>query len=112
LDAGADATRLHESFHERNLIDACAEVEVRECGEGLFAQVSSTVDVIAALLVAVCKVLLIGIDMAGEASGYGPHGTGAQVLQQDRVGHEASDATIAIDERMNPQDAVMGRGGG
>jgi hypothetical protein len=34
------------------------------------------------------------------------------VLQQDRVGHEASDATIAIDERMNPQDAVMGRGGG
>lgn len=53
--AGAQPVRLHQLFHERYLIHAGLEKELREFGERFLAEITPSVKIVAALQVAVCE---------------------------------------------------------
>ena len=106
-NACAQLIGLHQAFHESDLIDAYGEEEPGECREIFFAQVASSVEIVAPRLVAGGKMGLIGIDIAGKTTGNRPHCSRIQCLQHGRMRHQPRDAAVAVEKRMNPGNAVM-----
>lgn len=58
-------------------------------------------------LVAGDKVPLVGFDLAGEPACHRPDGTCIECIQQDRMGHQAGNPPVAVDEWVYPQQAIM-----
>ena len=108
----AQTVRLHEGFHEVDLIDARGQEEACEPGQRLFAQVASSVEVVAPRRIAGHELALVGVLVAGETSGDRPDAACIQALQQHRVGHQPRNAAVAVQERVNPEKAMVGGGGG
>ena len=108
-DACAQLIRLHQVFHEGDLIDAGGEEEARELRQGFFAQMAPSVEIVAAWQVAGGKVAFIGIDIAGEAAGDRPDAARVERFQQRGVRHQPRDTAVAIEERVNPGEAVVCR---
>ena len=108
-DACPQAIRLHQAFHEFNLVDAGSEKEVGESRESLLAQITAPVKIVATGAVTCGKVSFIRIDIARQAARHRPDGAGIERLQQHRMGHQAGNAAIAVNKRMNPHQAMMRR---
>ena len=70
------------------------------------------VEIVTSGLVAGDKVPLVGLDLAGEPACHGPGGACIERIQQDRMGHQAGDTPVAVDEWVYPQQAMMGVGRG
>jgi hypothetical protein len=51
--------------------------------------------------------LFVGLDMARQTACYRPECAAVERFEQYRVGHEAGDPAIAVDEGMDPQQAMM-----
>lgn len=50
---------------------------------------------------------LVAVDLAGQSPRHGPDGTSVERLQQDGMGHQARDPFVAVEERMDLEQAVM-----
>src|ERR1019366_1484357 len=106
-NANSQAIRLHQAFHEFNLVDAGSEKEVCKFRESLLAQITTSVKIVTARDITCGKVLLICINVARQAARYRPHGSSIKCLQQHRMRHQTSDAAVPVNERMNPHEAMM-----
>ena len=72
---------------------------------------SSAVEIVAAREVAGSEVAFVGLDVAGEAARDRPDASGVERVEQRRMRHQSRHAAVAVEERVNPQQAVMrGRG--
>src|SRR5207247_1658983 len=111
-DAIAQAVWLHQFLHEADLVEAGFEEELRERRQGFFAQSASPVEIIASRRVAGGKVPLVAVFIAGEATRNRPDAACIKRLQQDSVRHQPRYASVAVEERVNPQQAVMRRSRG
>ncbi len=69
----------------------------------------AAVEIVAPWQVAGGEVALVGIDVAGEAARDRPDGAGIERFQQRGVRHQPRDAAVAVEERVNPGEAVMCR---
>lgn len=74
ISGRAQTSRLDQAFHEGDLIDA-DEKEAREISERFFAERSSSVEVIAARMIALGEVSLICPYVARKAARHRPEGT-------------------------------------
>lgn len=61
---------------------------------------------------AIGKPGLVFLDASGKPAGNGPDRRGIEDVQKHGVRHQPRHAAIAIDERMHPEQAKVGRGGG
>ena len=101
-----------QAFHEGDLVDAGPKEEACEFSQGLFAQIAAAVEIVAAGQVAGGKAALVSCDVAGKAACDRPDAAGVERLQQHRMRHQAGDAAVAVEERVDPQQPVMRAGGG
>jgi len=67
-DAGAQAIRLNETFHEFNLVNAQFQEEARESGESFFAQIAASIEIVSAGLIAIGEMTFVLYDVAAEAT--------------------------------------------
>jgi len=108
-DARTQSIGLHQTFHERDLVDADREEESGEFGQILFRQVSSAIEIVTPWQIARGEVAFVGIDITRETARDGPDSSGVESLMQRRVRHKPCNAAIAVNERMNPEKAMMCR---
>ena len=103
----AQFARLHESFHESDLIKAGGQEVSGKVGKRLFAQSTAAIKIIAAPLIAHGKVPLVVLDTSGKPARNRPDAASIKRFSQHRVGHQPSDTAIAVDKGVNPGKAVM-----
>ena len=102
-EAGIPETiRPDEALHKLDLIEADLKEELRKRSQCLFAKIAAPIQVVPAGLITGHQVPLVLIDLPRQASSNRPEGACIQCLKQRRVRHQASDAAVAVDERMNP----------
>ena len=104
--------RLHQPFHEIDLVEAGGQEEAREGGKRLFAQMPAPVEVTAPYHVAGGKMRFITLDIAGKTPGDRPDGAGVEGFEQGGVRHEPGHAPVAVGERVYPGKTVMSSRGG
>lgn len=102
----------NQPSHELYLVDAQAEKKPRELRQCLFAQVSASVEIVPARQVAGCQLRLVGVGVARKPPCDRPDATGVECVPEHGVRHHAGDPPVAIQKRMDPEEAVMGSGGG
>src|SRR5690606_14841082 len=88
-DPLAESTRFHEQLHEAYLVDASLEEETRELRQGLFREVTATVEVVPPRQVAVAEQLLVAMDLRGQAARGGPEHASVERLKEHSVRDEA-----------------------
>jgi hypothetical protein len=84
-NAGAQAIRLNELFHEFHLVDAHFQEETRESDKSFFAQIAAPIKIVPAGSVAIGEMAIVRYDISGEAARNRPYSSGIQSLQQTRV---------------------------
>src|ERR1019366_3783333 len=67
-DACPQMIRLHQAFHEFDLVDTCSEKEVCESRESLLAQIAASIKIVTADAIACSKVPLIRINIARQTA--------------------------------------------
>jgi hypothetical protein len=100
---------LHQPFHDGDLVEACGQEESRKFRQALLAEVAAAVEIVATRHVASGQMTFVGGDVAREAARDRPDRAGVERVQQRCMRHQPRDATIAVKERVNPREAVMGR---
>ena len=84
-NAGAQAVRLNEIFHEAHLVDAYFQEETRESGKRFFAQITAPIKIVPAGPIATGEMVFVRRDIAGEAACNRPYSTSIQSLKETRV---------------------------
>jgi len=79
---------------------------------GAYGLKALTPERVTARQIAIGEALLVLLHVACEPPGDGPDGSGVEGFEQDGVRHEARDAAVAVEERVNPEKAVVRGGGG
>ena len=88
--------RLDEIFHEPDLVKAGRKEKAREFRQHFLAKMAPAVKIVAALKIAICKVLLVRIEVAGKPACNRPRAAGIEGLEQGCIGHESYDAPVAV----------------
>jgi hypothetical protein len=109
-DAGAQAIRLNEIFHEFNLVDAQFQKEPCESGKSFFTQIAAPIEIISAGLIAIGEMIFVLYYIAGETPCDRPYSACIESLEKRRVENQSCDAPVAIEKWVYPQQAVMRRG--
>ena len=104
--------RGREPLHEVHLVDAHAQKKSREFRQRLFAEMTPSVQIVAAGQVAGGKPLPVFADAARKAAGNRPQAARVQRTAQNGMRHQPRHAPVAVEEGVNPQQAVMGSGRG
>ena len=68
---------------------------------------ASAVEVVAASLIACRQMSLVSLDVACEPAGDGPDRSSVQRVKQGGVREKSGDATIPINEWVDPEEAVV-----
>ena len=110
-NAVSQTVGLDESLQEVHLVEADLQKEPCERGQRFLAQVAASVDVVPARRVAVGEMALVGAFVPRQPAGDGPDAARLQALEQHGVGHQPRHAAVAVQEGVNPQQAVVRRGG-
>jgi hypothetical protein len=84
-DAGAQAIRLNEFFHESHLVDAKFQKKSREISQRFFAQIATPIKIVPAGPIAVGKMAFVSRDISRETACNRPDAAGIQTLEESRV---------------------------
>jgi hypothetical protein len=106
-DARAKPFRLHQPFHEGDLINTGFEKEAREGRECFLAQIAAPVEIVATGKITFSEVRFVSRFVAREAARDRPYRASVERIQQHRVRHKSRDAPIAVKERVYPQQSMM-----
>src|SRR5207248_691839 len=111
-NARAQPVRLNKCLHEADLIDARFQEKTREFDQFLLAQIAAAVQVVAARQIACREVSFVGSYIASKPARNGPHAAGIEKIKQHRMRHQASHATIAVQEWVYPEQSMVSCGSG
>jgi hypothetical protein len=81
-NAGAQAIRLNELFHEPHLVYAHFQEESRESGKSFFAQIAAPIKIVPAGPIAIGEMTFVRRDISGEAACNRPDSTRIQSLKR------------------------------
>ena len=84
-NAGAQAIRLNQLFHEAHLLDAQFQEESRESGKSFFAQIAAPIKIVPAGPIAIGEMAFVRRDISGEAACNRPYSTSIQSFEESRV---------------------------
>lgn len=96
-------------FHECYLIDRALEKEPAKRKKAGLGEVSSPVTISVAGMIRCSEAGLVLPFFAGEPTSYGPETCPDPESLEERVRHQACDATVAMQEWVNPQEAMVNR---
>ena len=94
-NAGAQAIRLNEIFHEFNLVDAQFQEQTRESGESFFTQIAASIEIVSAALIAMGEMTFVLYDVAGETACNRPYSARIQSLEESCVRYQSCDTPVA-----------------
>jgi hypothetical protein len=109
-ECGCASDPVERVLHELHLVDAELQKKSRKIGKRFFAQITPPIEIVPAGPIAVGKMAFVRRDISGETACNRPDATGIQTPEKSRMGYQSCDASIAVEERMYPQQAVMRRG--
>ncbi len=103
-DASPQLVWLHQPFHEVDLIDAVVRKNRVNSARLSSLRLPRPSRSLRRGRSQAARWRLVSIDIAGEAAGDRPDGPRIERLQQRRVRNQPSDAAIAVEKRVNPDE--------
>ena len=109
LDAGQQRCRVQQSAHETDLVDRSVEEEPAERNKAPFGEVASAIVIALPRPVGLGQQRLITRLATRKPAGHRPKAGSDAEPFKERMRHQTRDASIAVEEGMDPQEAVVDR---
>jgi hypothetical protein len=105
-----ETIEIQQAFHEGDLVEADLEEEGAECLEAREGQIASPVEIPSAGFVGYHELGLVAIDLSRQPAGNRPELGSDAEFSEVRMRQKPGDTSIAVEERMNPEQPVMRSG--
>ena len=109
LDATMEFCGIQQAFHERYLIDRTLEKELAKRKKAGLGELSAPVTISVAGMIRCSEAGLVLRFFACEPTRNRPEACPDSESLEESVGHQACDAAVAIQKRMDPQETMVNR---